>query len=310
MVLIQSSIISTSLSYCRKSLFNSSSRMSSKKILVIVSLAVIFGLGAGKSLKGATYAKSKRSLMDFDCSGKEDGNYPHPMLCTHFVACVGGKHAYEMVCALNHDGKPLHFVPSSGPSTKTARCDYPEVAGCDLPEPDDPTTPEPDEPSTTPAEEPTTSEPTTMPTTTMPPTTEPPPECEETEIRKVGNCTYYEVCKDGKWVPSECDKDLFWNSGIENGQGGTCDYYENLSNDIRDEFNNDIECILPSDSWQTESEKCTGTYHFREPYDGINNEDREKILTCPKSSKGSSSPDLVWNPATRTCSKPGTVPGC
>ncbi|CAG7832453.1 unnamed protein product [Allacma fusca] len=64
----------------------------------------------------------------YDCSGKQDGNYPHPTKCTHFVACVGGQHAYEQVCALNHNGKPLHYVRNSGPDPRTSRCDYPETA--------------------------------------------------------------------------------------------------------------------------------------------------------------------------------------
>jgi hypothetical protein len=68
--------------------------------------------------------------FQYDCSGKDDGNYPHPTKCTHYVACVARKHAYEMPCAMNHDGKPLHYVAWSGPNPRTSRCDYPQVAGC------------------------------------------------------------------------------------------------------------------------------------------------------------------------------------
>lgn len=70
------------------------------------------------------------SEFQYDCSGKADGNYPHPTKCDHYVACVAGRHAYEMPCAMGHDGNRLHYVPNSGPDPVTSRCDYPEVAGC------------------------------------------------------------------------------------------------------------------------------------------------------------------------------------
>ncbi|CAG7826095.1 unnamed protein product, partial [Allacma fusca] len=55
----------------------------------------------------------------YDCSGKQDGNYPHPTKCTHYVACVAKTYAYEMV--LNHDGTPLHYVQNCGPKPFTSR---------------------------------------------------------------------------------------------------------------------------------------------------------------------------------------------
>ncbi|MBC6448039.1 chitin binding peritrophin-A domain-containing protein [Actinokineospora xionganensis] len=66
----------------------------------------------------------------YDCSGKVDGNYPHPTKCDHYIACVAGTHAYEMPCAMGHDGQRLHYVQDSGPDPAKSRCDYPEVAGC------------------------------------------------------------------------------------------------------------------------------------------------------------------------------------
>ncbi|MET9492118.1 chitin binding peritrophin-A domain-containing protein [Nocardia sp. NPDC006630] len=68
--------------------------------------------------------------FEFDCSDKPDGNYPHPSKCTHYVACVAHEHAYEMPCAMGHNGELLHYVQNSGPDPATSRCDYPEVAGC------------------------------------------------------------------------------------------------------------------------------------------------------------------------------------
>jgi hypothetical protein len=72
------------------------------------------------------------SSFHFDCSNKEDGNYPDPKKCDHYIACVAHKHAYEMPCQQGHNGQRLHYVWNSGPNPATSRCDYPEVAGCFL----------------------------------------------------------------------------------------------------------------------------------------------------------------------------------
>jgi hypothetical protein len=71
-------------------------------------------------------------ILDGFCSDKKDGNYPHPYSCTHYIACVAQTEAYDMICAQNHDGCPLHYVPWSGPNPVTSHCDYPEVAGCQV----------------------------------------------------------------------------------------------------------------------------------------------------------------------------------
>ncbi|CAG7724605.1 unnamed protein product, partial [Allacma fusca] len=215
--------------------------MSSQKVLVFAIFAIALGLAEAKSTKqtNAWYAEGTPNFA-YDCSEKEDGNYPHPTLCTHYVACVAKAYAYEMVCALNHDGKPLHYVASSGPDPRTSHCDYPEVAGCEGPEPEKPTTTAPEvtttrapevtttrvpEPTTTRAPEPTTTRTPEVPTTAapeVPPPTEAPPtdECREHDCRQVGNCTSFEVCQNGQWQERECGEDLFWNSEIDNGFGG------------------------------------------------------------------------------------------
>ena len=36
----------------------------------------------------------------YDCSGKADGNYPHPYECTKFMSCVAQEYAYERNCAV------------------------------------------------------------------------------------------------------------------------------------------------------------------------------------------------------------------
>ncbi|KAF2469373.1 uncharacterized protein BDR25DRAFT_304485 [Lindgomyces ingoldianus] len=63
------------------------------------------------------------------CSGKEDGNYPHPFTCHKYIACVGKQYAYEMSCPMGPDG-PLHFNPNTGHNPSQTFCDYPDKAGC------------------------------------------------------------------------------------------------------------------------------------------------------------------------------------
>ncbi|CAG7832126.1 unnamed protein product, partial [Allacma fusca] len=152
-------------------------------------------------------------------------------------------------------GKPLHYVASSGPDPETSTCDYPEVAGCEGPEPEKPTTRAP--------EVPTTAAPEVPPPTQAPPTDE----CREHDCRQVGNCTAFEVCQNGQWQERECGEDLFWNSEIDNGFGGECDYYNNLSDNLKTKYIQDKECIPPCEWWQLDEERCTGTYHFRSPFD-------------------------------------------
>lgn len=78
-----------------------------------------------------TQSASAYAEVDYDCSGKADGDYPHPTKCDHFIACVAQTHAYEMPCAMGGNGQRLHFVQNSGSAPETSRCDYPEVVQCE-----------------------------------------------------------------------------------------------------------------------------------------------------------------------------------
>ena len=75
---------------------------------------------------------SNEPFLEGFCTDKDDGNYPHPYSCTHYIACVARSEAYDMPCALNHDGCLLHYVRDSGPDPLYSRCAYPEAAGCNI----------------------------------------------------------------------------------------------------------------------------------------------------------------------------------
>ncbi|CAL8133849.1 unnamed protein product [Orchesella dallaii] len=138
----------------------------------------------------------------FDCSGLEDGNYPHPEECTKFVSCVAGKYLYIRDCPAD-----LHYDPRSD------RCEYPWLAGCDsslTTTTEEPTTTT-EEPTTT-TEEPTTT--TEEPTTTT--TTEPPIfDCyglEDGNYPHPEECTKFVSCVAGKYLYiRDCPADLHYD---------------------------------------------------------------------------------------------------
>jgi hypothetical protein len=72
---------------------------------------------------------SDPALDDF-CDNRDDGNYPHPYSCTHYIGCAGHQGPFFMICAENLDGCPLYYVPDSGPDLATSHCDYPDRANC------------------------------------------------------------------------------------------------------------------------------------------------------------------------------------
>lgn len=271
--------------------------MNSKLVLVVVVLAAcVSGLSA-KDLSRARRAAStnaepwwsKGTRFAYDCSGKADGNYPHPTKCTHFVACVAQEYAYEMVCATNDDGKPLHYVQDSGPNEQESYCDYPEKAGCAGP------TPEPDpEPETTAAPA--------------------PDACNPDECQLEGDCQSYRQCVStgqpgqGNWVSHNCSEagDLWWNPERNEIHGGVCDFFGNLSPTVQAKYEADEDCINKCDWLQADEDKCSPNYTYREKFDGVTNAGRETRLSCPASSSGE---QLYWNQATRTCDRCANVSG-
>ncbi|CAG7725335.1 unnamed protein product, partial [Allacma fusca] len=55
---------------------------------VVVAITVLLqGQSLGKVIQSNGF-QNVNSLFEYDCTGKEDGNYPHPTKCTHYVACV------------------------------------------------------------------------------------------------------------------------------------------------------------------------------------------------------------------------------
>jgi len=245
------------------------------------------GTNAGPPATGAPFPQ-------YNCSGKRDGNYPHPSKCTHYVACVGGTNAYEMQCAIGHDGQPLHYVASSGPDETTSRCDYPEVAGCNA-NGNDSTTANPGIPtSDAPAPTTTTLDPTPVPGGN---------DCNPFDCKQEGNCQSFRVCENGTWYNQTCAEDNFWNpSELQ------CDFFTLLPESIKQDYRSDRNCILPCE-WGT-NEVCSPNYWYREPFNNKTLANRVHQLRCSADPDGNPADDLVFNPVTRNCDRRQNVSGC
>jgi len=259
--------------------------------LIVVIAAVTSAKSTGTNADPPTGAL----LPGYDCSGMIDGDYRHPSKCTHFVKCVGETIAYEMQCALGHDGQPLHWVVNSGPNTNTSHCDYPAVAGCTA-NGNESTTANPDVP-TSEAPAPTT-------TTTLAPTPAPGGnECNPFDCKKEGICQSFRVCENGTWADETCRNDTFWNpSKLQ------CDHFSLLPEPIKQDYRSDRNCIPPCE-WFTK-EVCSPNYWFREPFNNKTLEHREHQLQCSADPDGITNRDLIFNPDTRDCDLRENVKGC
>jgi hypothetical protein len=243
-------------------------------------------------------------LVDwYDCSGKADGNYPHPTHCTRFMSCVAQTHAYERQCAT------CHVHPTNCPEGQT-HYDHPADACLWADETD--CSAEGNPPTTTTEE----AHPTT--TTTEGPGPVDPERCDPDDCQNSGYCHKYSWCRrdesdhkgKGKlgWiVHDECDAahNLYWNPRWNSVHNGTCDFWENLDDDIKDQYNNDPECIDPHCEWRPDPiNACSSKYIYFHPEQ---NEGQDQEMHCP------TRPDreqLYWDQVKKSCHVCSAVAAC
>ena len=78
---------------------------------------------------------SRENLADidyFDCTGKADGNYPHPSDCTRFITCHNGR-AADIACP--DCGLPTNPYQCAGSEylyykASADQCDWPRETEC------------------------------------------------------------------------------------------------------------------------------------------------------------------------------------
>jgi len=257
----------------------------------------------------------------YDCSGKDNGNYIHPTDCTRFIKCSNG-HASDMACA-DCDlpssqclGQP-YLVWDAGKDY----CEWPALTEC--------VTDPGSEITTTTTEQPDPTDPTTS-TEPGPPTSchelvaEGDP-CDKNDCQPCGYCwelhSFYFRCNrtfpsdpkleiTGAWVHESCDGNLWWNPDLrpdleeddaDQGWGGACDHWDNLSEETKAKYNGDENCVKPTKvcEWgQDSNDICSGQYWYFDP----NTMTDKENMAC--------SDDLIWDRASETCRECQHVEGC
>jgi len=201
----------------------------------------------------------------YDCSGKADGNYPHPSDCTRFISCSGGIASQRDCANCNPVTHPNGCVDGRTVYNATVGdCLWAYETECVIGE----TT---DGPSTTegPTDGPTdgpTEGPTEGPTDAPPSEGEEGDDCDPELCRNNGYCQSYLRCDNGTLVREECDEGLVWNplnpDGTDHIHGGNCDTWESLRPEIEEEYRKDPECLACF--WKSTGE-CEREYLYQAP---------------------------------------------
>jgi len=287
-------------------------------------LLLAFALSASLSLASANVASPRDDplppmpkdgeglpIPGYDCSPFRVGNHNHPSECTKFISCNDGGLAYEMDCANCTPGDPRCPEGKTNYNYAADACLWPADAGCSGggggTQPPPPPTPEPTEAPTTPGggggDETTTDD----------------PGCNPDNCTTTGWCRWYEWCerdvKEGleghtgkvHWghkERGECDPafNLYFNPNITQ-HGGTCDFWFNLPQPIKDAYNADPNCVDPHCEWRELEGECNTQYEYYNP-DRFG--DEVKLETCPQA--GHNGEQLYWNHDQKACLHCSQVP--
>jgi len=266
--------------------------MFSKLFLLVAAVSAVAAV-PHKGFKRPNYD----NIDYYDCSGKADGNYVHPTDCTRFIMCSNGR-AADMACPdcdMNNvsgcAGSPYQFWDQD-----KDRCEWPRDTHCAIQEPEEPE--EPEEPQRCGGKKAGDAC--------------QPDDCEHCGWCENKNSSYFrcertfpsdpKLPASGVIVREECDADLWWNPDLKPSgatQGGACDRWDNLSDEVKEGYKSDEGCVAPEPvcEWgQDEDDKCSGNFWFFNPETMAKRED----LKC--------NDDLLWDQASETCRN--SVAGC
>jgi len=208
-------------------------------------------------------------LTGYNCTGS--GFFAHPDKCTAFVVCDSHLKAFEVTCEDCGEGEvtkcpegKLHY------NVNTQQCELPEIAGCGP----------------------------------RPTTTRDPSEC-DLLCMQVGDCDCFDSCvadnsssTGGRWTYGvRCDPGHYWNPDFNSVHGGSCDFWDNLSDEVKDKYRNDDECPTPAIPCRWEAiPKCDNKYLYLP--EGSKNDREIQTMYCPLSPSGQ---HLFWNQAELRC---------
>jgi hypothetical protein len=250
-------------------------------------LAAALALASAAATKEDHVANGGVEVDGAICIGRDIGDYEHPSMCSKFIACASGGRAFEMPCApctVEEGSCPdgvLHYSEEKG------QCDFVDKAGC--------------------------GKPTT--TTPRPPTLQPGDPCDDADnCTIIGDCHWYRFCERGVsedheghkgegihpgfLVFGECKEEhnLYFNPELNDGvHGGSCDFWGNLSDDLKRKYNEDPDCIDPHCEWIPDpDEGCCHHYSYFHPREFGG---KVQNLECP-SWNGN---QLLWSQVDKAC---------
>jgi hypothetical protein len=256
------------------------------KVLFLVAVIAVASANAKAAIKEA--GDTSRPAPWYNCSGKQPGNYINPRDCTRFITCDAGLQAIEFDCG-ECSNRPEACTPQNRLvyNATVDQCLWADETEC-VGE-SEPTT------TTTEVTSESTTEASAAPSPTTPEdSTQPPKEgdpCDPENCRNSGECQTYLRCdkETEKLVADQCGDGMFWNPNNGAIHGGNCDLLENLSNEVRDRYRSDPECLA---CFWRQVDDCSQDYLYQAPNQNNRNVSR---LSC--------SNGLVFSEEKETCQR-------
>lgn len=107
----------------------------------------------------------------------------------------------------------------------------------------------------------------------------------------------------GSWeLNLKCPVDLYWNPDAQDStaHGGSCDFFENLSPELQEQYRLDLNCTTPPiECYWRPDPKCDNYYFYLPPKQ--QSPSQEVRLKCPVSQVTGES--LYWDQNALTCVK-------
>lgn len=255
------------------------------KVLFLVAVIAVASANAKAAIKEAA---TSRPAPWYNCSGKQPGNYINPRDCTRFITCDAGLQAIEFDCG-ECSNRPEACTPQNRLvyNATVDQCLWADETECIGGEDSGESTTEVEETATS-----TTTDATPSPTT--PEDSQPPKEgdpCDPDNCRNTGECQTFLRCdkESKKLIADQCGDGMFWNPDNGAIHGGNCDLLENLSDEVRNSYRSDPECLA---CFWRQIDDCSQDYLYQAPNQNNRNVSR---LSC--------SVGLVFSEEKETCQR-------
>ncbi|KAH3863080.1 chitotriosidase-1-like isoform X2 [Dreissena polymorpha] len=234
-----------------------------------------------------------------DCSGVNDGYYPHPTDCSRYIRCVWGvAHVHQCAAGLLWSQQRQYCDWASNVECNTQTTQGPSTSTTQKPTTQAPTTQKPTTQAPT-TQKPTTQAPTTQKTTTVKPTTGPTKLPADFCANKAdgiyqhpGDCTAFVNCHAGVNRVMFCATGLLFNPAINN-----CDWASNVDCSAKTEPRVMSFCQNKREGLYEDPNNCAKYYKCAHG--------RTELHTCPTGTKWSTTIGLCdWTVNVNCGSRP------